>query len=94
MTNYKYHEVIPLRTPKRTIWLFELESGKKRLEVWHEEANVEDVVKSFKTTNPSTKFVVHCIDVGSFWIDKVDIYMCMDGRGINQDMEVVLLKIA
>jgi len=90
VVKYKYHEVVPLKIPVRTVWLFKLESGRKRLEVWHAEATVEDVVKSFKTMNPNTKFVVTCIDVGSLWVEEVDIYMCMDGRGINQDMEVVL----
>lgn len=85
----KYFDVLPVEPYVSTLWLIEFENGEKQLAAWHREARIEHIVEATKTFNPGRKFKVTTVDVGTFRISDT-LHALSNGRGVNQDMEVVV----
>jgi hypothetical protein len=90
MTTYKYNEVLPIDSYQSTAWLITFDNGNKMIAIWHHEAKIENVVEAIKVHYPNTKFEVNPISVGRFAINPVIMNYMANGRGVNQDMEVVV----
>lgn len=91
-TEYRYDEVIPIKSYIRTTWMIEEEypTHKRRfIAVWHGEAKIEDIVMAHKTMKPDVKFTVAALDVGMFEVH-LPIHAMSNARKLNQNMCVVV----
>jgi len=87
---YRYQDVAPVNAPQRTVWLVHDQTKKvKLLQVWHDSAQIEDVVEAYRSMNPTNLFAVYAMDVGSFVIDKTEHSM-HNARGVDQSMNIYL----
>ena len=86
-----YGEGVKIEPYLRTVWCIEFETGATLLQVWHENATIEEVVSSSKLLYRNQKFTVSVVDVGtfSFVVDNFTNYMS-NGLKLNQDMQYVI----
>jgi len=85
----QYKDTIQIRPYRSTVWLIEFSNGKQHLAIWHKDAEIDDIVVATKVHYPNRMFKVTNVDVGEFEISKI-LHSLSNGRGVNQNMEVVL----
>lgn len=86
---FKYDEVLPIESHLSTVWMINFEAGPRKLQIWHKDAKIEEIVEATKAMYPKDKFDVEAVNVGSIWVHSIE-NMMSDGRKLNQDMEVVI----
>ena len=88
MAKIKYRDAKPIVPSQATVWLIELPSGEKHIQVWAKGATIEDVHNS--CVYHYGQFVLSSICVGGFAISKVEHLYARDGRAVNRDWDVVI----
>lgn len=88
MSGYKYENAVPIKPALATVWEVRLPSGKVLLEMWSRDATIEDVHHSTKVRYKT--FTLYRIDVGEFEVVVASQAYLSDGRGVDQDWNIVL----
>jgi hypothetical protein len=91
MVTFKYQDVKPIRPYLCQAWMVKLPDGTKIISLWSEDCSIEHIHHHVKIHFP--EFVMQRMDVGQFHVvdyKGTDMSYSGDGRGINQDWEVVI----
>ena len=84
----KYKDANPIKPKKCTAWIIKLPDGSTLLELWSPDAEFEDV--HYACSIAFERFVLKVVQVGSFELKEITNAYFSDGRGVNQDWEIVL----
>lgn len=84
----KYRDAKPISHRTCTAWLVKLPDGREILHLWHPDAEIEEV--HYSCTVHYKEFVLRAVQVGLAEIVEVEQFYLPDGRGINQDWEIVV----
>ena len=85
----KYGDCYPLRTKPCLAWEVAFEDGSFQLELTCPEMTVEEVIAMVKVHNSGRKFNIKAITVGEYKIQERTNTYCVDGRRINQNLDMI-----
>ena len=86
-----YENCVVIRTSVSVSWLIKFGDGRQKLLIVDKGLTVLNIIDMIKVRNPNKKFSIQTITVGEFNLDRkvpTDHSFCLDGRSVNQDMDV------
>lgn len=86
-----YNECKPIEGRVSTVWIVRFKD-KIKLQIWHKDTKIEEIVSHTKMCFPGEEFTVGEIDIGEFNLDSscpINYAYSSDGRKVNQYMKII-----